>query len=148
MADSFVKVNKDEEWQRFMENKGHQKGKLVDGRGGTWWMRCRLVSDKCMEVGDHMMILGFVYEAGNYRTGGNTGLVYSHGQYHTVGGVVHIDEEGRTLDEFETKEALGTQMERLPRIATEAQKLIRKRGFHRPNKILEEDEDDMTKEKT
>lgn len=68
-------------------------GRLKEGKGGTWWMRCRLLEDKCVEVGDHMVVVGKVVESGGYEGGEGIGLVYAEGAYRKVGEVVDVGEE-------------------------------------------------------
>lgn len=68
-------------------------GRLKEGKGGTWWMRCRLSRDKCTVVGDHMVVVAKVLEAGGYKGGEGIGLVYAEGEYRKVGEVVNVDEE-------------------------------------------------------
>lgn len=68
-------------------------GRLKEGKGGTWWMRCRLLKDKCSEVGDHMVIVAKVVECGGYKSGDGIGLVYAEGGYRKVGEVVDMKEE-------------------------------------------------------
>ena len=67
-------------------------GRLAKGKGGTWWMRCRLQGDKCVEVGDHMIVVAEVLECGGYEDGEGMGLVYAEGGYRKVGEVVDLRE--------------------------------------------------------
>lgn len=67
-------------------------GRLKKGNGGTWWMRCRLSREKCVEVGDHMLVVGKVLECGGYEGGEGIGLVYAEGGYRKVGEVVDVKE--------------------------------------------------------
>ena len=66
-------------------------GRLKEGRSGTWWMRCRLLAGKCVAVGDHVVVVAEVVEAGGYEGGGGMGLVYADGEYRKVGAVVDLD---------------------------------------------------------
>ena len=68
-------------------------GRLKEGKGGTWWMRCRFLEDKCVEVGDHVVVVGKVVECGGYEGGEGIGLVYAEGAYRKVGEVVDVEEE-------------------------------------------------------
>lgn len=68
-------------------------GRLKEGMGGTWWMRCRVLEEKCVEVGDHMVVVGKVVESGGYAGGEGIGLVYADGAYRKVGEVVDVGEE-------------------------------------------------------
>ena len=68
-------------------------GRLKEGKGGTWWMRCRLSGDRCVEVGDHMVVVAKVLECGGYEGGEGTGLVYAQGGYREVGDAVDLKEE-------------------------------------------------------
>lgn len=96
VADAFVKrqfrtgvIREDNFWHGWVEN----DGRLKAGKGGTWWMRCRLSGDKCVEVGDHMVVVAKVVESGGYEGGEGIGLVYAEGAYRKVGEVVDIGEE-------------------------------------------------------
>ncbi|MCJ1462181.1 hypothetical protein MMC07_000781 [Pseudocyphellaria aurata] len=40
---------------------------LKSGQGGQWWMRCRWVREKSVQVGDHAIMVGEVLSAGRYR---------------------------------------------------------------------------------
>ncbi len=46
-------------------------GKLKEGAtcGGVWWMRCAWEREKSVEVGDHIVVVGRVIEAGEYEGG-------------------------------------------------------------------------------
>ena len=79
-ADSF--------WHDWVEN----DGRLKKGKGGTWWMRCRLLGEKCVEVGDHMIVVAKVLECGGYEGGEGVGLVYAEGGYRKVGQVADVKE--------------------------------------------------------
>lgn len=59
-------------------------GRLKPGHGGTWWMRCRLVRDKCVEVGDHVIVVAKALACGAYSGGKRIGLVYMEGEYQNV----------------------------------------------------------------
>ena len=72
----------------FLHGAVEADGRLKKGKGGTWWMRCRLSGGKCVEVGDHMVVVGKVLECGGYEGGEGTGLVYAEGEYRKVGQVV------------------------------------------------------------
>lgn len=65
-------------------------GRLEGGKGGTWWMRCRVVGDKCVEVGDHVVVVAEVVECGGYEGGEGMGLVYADGGYRKVGAVEDV----------------------------------------------------------
>ena len=89
VADAFVKrrhpsgdeTEPDENrWQGLVTT----DGKLKPGMGGTWWMHCRLVQEKCVEVGDHVIVVGEVLACGGYWRGEGTGLVYAEGAYRKV----------------------------------------------------------------
>ena len=67
-------------------------GRLKKGNGGTWWMRCRLSGEKCVEVGDHMLVVGKVLDCGGYEGGEGIGLVYAEGGYRKVGEVVDVED--------------------------------------------------------
>ena len=47
-------------------------------------MQCRLVQDKCVEVGDHVIVVAKVLGCGGYHAGHGTGLVYVKGGYRRV----------------------------------------------------------------
>ena len=79
MADAFVKRAEVGRAEEVVEGDGRLKG----GKGGTWWMRCRLVRGKCMPVGDHVIVVGEVLECGTYEGGAGIGLVYAEGVYLT-----------------------------------------------------------------
>lgn len=75
-------------WRGLVES----DGRLKKGNGGTWWMRCRLSRDKCVEVGDHMLVVAKVLECGGYEGGEGIGLVYAEGSYRKVGEVVDVED--------------------------------------------------------
>lgn len=56
-------------------------------------MRCRVLEEKCVEVGDHAVVVGKVVECGGYEGGEGIGLVYAEGAYRRVGEVVDVEEE-------------------------------------------------------
>lgn len=96
IADAFVKRKftpgdfyGDNIWHDLVDMDGH----LKEGKGGTWWMRCRLSKDKSLEVGDHMIVVAKVLESGGYAGGEGIGLVYAEGGYRKVGEVVDMKEE-------------------------------------------------------
>ncbi|MCJ1455247.1 hypothetical protein MMC28_005601 [Mycoblastus sanguinarius] len=92
VADAFAKNERGTRtWQSFVQ----EDGKLQNEGGGTWWMRCRWTEDKCVKVGDHVIVVAEVVQAMEYRHGGVTGLVYAHGTYREVGEEVDIDEMGK-----------------------------------------------------
>ena len=68
-------------------------GRLKDGKGGTWWMRCRLSKDKSLLVGDHMIVVAKILETGGYEGGEGIGLIYAEGGYRKVGEMVAMKEE-------------------------------------------------------
>ena len=99
VADAFVKrqfrtgvIREDNFWQGFVES----DGRLKEGKGGTWWMRCRLLEDKCVMVGDHLLVVARVVESGGYEGGEGVGLVYAEGGYREVGRLIDMGEEKGT----------------------------------------------------
>ena len=68
------------------------EGRLKAGKGGIWWMRCRWVEDKCQRVGDHVIVVGIVLQAGTYEITQDgscqAALTYLDGNYRTVGSVI------------------------------------------------------------
>lgn len=87
VAHAFVKSGSSTKTWEHMISDG---GRLKDGKGGVWWMACTLVKKKCVEIEDHMIIVGEVLDAAAYQEG-ETGLVYAQGKYRTVGDVVSVD---------------------------------------------------------
>ena len=101
VADAFVKRRppsahetdpNDNRWRSLVT----AQGELKPGTGGTWWMHCRLVQEKCVEVGDHVIVVGEVLACGGYLGGEGTGLVYAEGGYRKV--------EAAVIDMEETKQ--------------------------------------------
>ena len=93
VADAFVKrkpTHADPLGEHVWRDLVESDGRLKTGQGGTWWMRCRLSKDKCVEVGDHMMVVGKVLECGGYEGGEGMGLVYAQGGYRKVGEAVDV----------------------------------------------------------
>ena len=78
--------------QSFWHDWVESDGRLKKGSGGTWWMRCRLSAEKCVEVGDHMIVVAKVLECGGYEGGEGVGLVYAEGGYRKVGQAVDVKE--------------------------------------------------------
>ena len=101
VADAFVKRRPtrgdfygDNVWRGLAEI----DGRLKEGMGGTWWMRCRLLEDKCVQVGDHVVVVAKVVESGGYEGGEGIGLVYAEGNYRKVGEVIDVQEEKATIE--------------------------------------------------
>ncbi|KAI4159325.1 MAG: hypothetical protein LQ342_006648 [Letrouitia transgressa] len=70
-----------------------QNGTLVKrGRGGVWWMHCVWTREKSTQVGDHLVIIGKVVQAGSYGASesqaGDQRMVYLDGKYQYVGQIV------------------------------------------------------------
>ena len=89
VADAFVKRGHpsgyetdpdDHRWRMFVT----ADGQLKPGMGGTWWMHCRLVQEKCVHVGDHVIVVGEALACGGYSRGEGIGLVYAEGLYRRV----------------------------------------------------------------
>ena len=80
-------------WRHLAES----DGRLKEGKGGTWWMRCRLLRDQCVEVGDHVIVVAKVVASGGYESGEGIGLVYAEGGYRKVGEVVDMEQEKGVL---------------------------------------------------
>jgi len=74
-----------------------EEGKLKDTKGGTWWMSCRLAKEHCVEVGDHVVVIGEVIDAASYgaEDGKGMGLVYAEGSYRKVGEALGVEAEQR-----------------------------------------------------
>ena len=56
-------------------------------------MRCRLVSKKCVEVGDHVIVVGEVLSCGGYSGGEGIGLVFAEGGYREVRADIDLEKE-------------------------------------------------------
>ena len=84
-AGAFV-YGKNSEWKEMVE----ASGRLKKGMGGLWWMRCEWVENTSVRVGDHMIMVGRVKEAGRYEDegAGYKRLVYADGEYWRLGGMV------------------------------------------------------------
>lgn len=55
-------------------------------------MSCALVEKKCIEIEDHVIIVGEVVDAATYQAREEElGLVYAEGKYRRVGDAVNID---------------------------------------------------------
>ena len=71
---------------------GSDGGKLANGRGGLWWMRCQYMERESVKVADHVVIIGKVVDTGSYNddlledqhTSGRP-LIYSEGRYRVAG---------------------------------------------------------------
>lgn len=89
VAHAFVKGNGSTNgWERMVG----KDGKLKKDVGGTWWMSCRLVEEKTLEVADHVVVVGEVLDAGTYGDGeAEMGLAYAEGTYRRIGEVVDVD---------------------------------------------------------
>ncbi|KAL9607115.1 MAG: hypothetical protein Q9167_007941 [Letrouitia subvulpina] len=76
-----------------------ENGTLVKrGRGGVWWMRCVWAREKSTRVGDHLVVIGEVVQAGTYGAEGShradeRRMVYMDGRYRAVGQVVDQDQD-------------------------------------------------------
>lgn len=51
-------------------------------------MQCRLVQEKCAQLGDHVVVVGEVLRAGEYEGNKGPGVIYVNGEYREVGEVV------------------------------------------------------------
>ena len=51
-------------------------------------MECRISRGKCVDVGDHVVVVAEVLKAGEYEGIGEAGLIYVDGRYRRVGQVV------------------------------------------------------------
>ncbi|KAL8966877.1 MAG: hypothetical protein Q9183_003172 [Haloplaca sp. 2 TL-2023] len=66
-------------------------GRLAQQKGGLWWMRCRMLGDKCVRVGDHVVVVGEVVDAQRYPDRNVEGkvrgeaLIYCKGKYRYAG---------------------------------------------------------------
>ncbi|KAL9044606.1 MAG: hypothetical protein Q9214_002271, partial [Letrouitia sp. 1 TL-2023] len=70
-----------------------QNGTLVNrGRGGVWWMHCVWAREKSTQVGDHLVVIGEVVQAGSYGASesqvDDQHMVYMDGKYRYVGQIV------------------------------------------------------------
>ncbi len=91
IAHAFVK---NEGSTKVWEQMVGEEGKLKEEKGGVWWMSCALVKKKCVEIGDHVIIVGEVMEAAAYQDGeGRMGLVYAEGRYRRIGTIVDVNAE-------------------------------------------------------
>ena len=86
VADSFVKARDNgKAWEQFLG----KNGRLKEGLGGTWWMRCAWEQERSVQVEDHVVIIAEVISAGTYTDwNGQPGLIYAEGKYRWVGHAV------------------------------------------------------------
>ena len=96
-------------------------------------MRCSLVPKKCVEVGDHIIVVGKVLQCGGYEDEGGTGLVYAEGEYRKVGEQVDMDKERQ--EEFEKRAGFRTPTGRTMGVAS----LVKLSGFRRPSLLYQND---------
>ena len=79
VASEFVK-SRDE--SRTLDKIVDTEGRLRDGNSGTWWMMCRLIKEQCVDIGDHVIVIGEVFNAASYSGEQcNPGIVYVDGHY-------------------------------------------------------------------
>lgn len=70
-----------------------KEGKVRSGKGGRWWLMCKYREGMSTRVGDHVIVVGEVLDAGSDMEEGRkeqakaTGLVYLGGKYRWVGRV-------------------------------------------------------------
>ena len=82
-----------EEWKASMG----EEGKVTSGRGGSWWMICRYQEKMSAQVGDHVILVGEVLDAGSemreeeMKETQNPGMVYLDGKYRWVGEVAESE---------------------------------------------------------
>ena len=65
-----------------------QSGRLKNGLGGLWWMRCEWQEYMSVKIGDHMVMVGRVKEAGMYEDSARAEdkrLIYADGEYWRLG---------------------------------------------------------------
>lgn len=71
-------------WEDMLEPEGRDgNGRLK--KGGIWWMQCQLVKKKCVNVGDHVVVVAKVLKAGEYKGAKGLGLIYVDGKYREAG---------------------------------------------------------------
>ncbi|KAL8871606.1 MAG: hypothetical protein Q9174_002596 [Haloplaca sp. 1 TL-2023] len=89
IARDFLKDKQDPEYEpaliRNTSRDAH--GRLAQQKGGIWWMKCRMVENKCVRVGDHVVVIGEVMDARRYPDRNDGGrvrgepLIYSQGKF-------------------------------------------------------------------
>ena len=93
VADGFVKSRGT---SKAWEQRVGKEGRLKDGKGGTWWMICQLVKEHLLKVGDHVVVIGEVLDAGSYSAGQEkSGIVYVKGTYRRTGEILNASDESR-----------------------------------------------------
>lgn len=98
VAHAFVKQLQRNEngqgWESMLEEEVKGRGMLREG--GIWWMQCQLIGEKCMHVGDHVVVVAVVLKAGGYEQANGLGLIYVDGKYREVGKIVDPREKNET----------------------------------------------------
>ena len=99
IAKDFLKDKQDPDYETTLlrNTSRNAHGRLAQQKGGLWWMRCRMLEDKCVRVGDHVVVVGEVIDAQRYPDRNVEGtvrgepLIYSKGKYRYAG--PHIEEK-------------------------------------------------------
>ena len=67
-------------------------------QGLVWWMRCQLVHNKCVTVGDHVIVVGQLFRLGRLNEAQDQeALVYSRGSYRLPGEQITPEDDARRI---------------------------------------------------
>ena len=70
-----------------------------ENSGVLWWAHCELLTDKSVEIGDHTIVVGKVYNVGKSdRTGREHAVIYADDQYRGLGPVIHPHDDAFYLE--------------------------------------------------
>ena len=96
VADAFTGHSKDR--QIIFDNLMSSKGPEAASQGLIWWMGCQLVHNKCITVGDHVIVVGQVIRSGAFKgTQDQEALVYSRCSYRLLGVQVTPEDDARRI---------------------------------------------------
>lgn len=90
-ADTFARPGRK---HKVVRETASKNGTLKRHGGVLWWAHCELLTDKCVDVGDHTIVVGRVVKAArapdNLR---DHVVVYADGQYRELGAQIHPNDD-------------------------------------------------------
>ena len=96
VADAFTRHSKDR--NIIFDNLMHNESPEAASQGLLWWMRCQLVHNKCVTVGDHVIVVGQLFRLGRFNEAQDQdALVYSSGSYKLLGGQITPEDDARRI---------------------------------------------------
>ena len=96
VADAFTAHSRDR--HIIFDNLMHNESPEAASQGLVWWMRCQLVHNKCVTVGDHVIVVGQLFRLGRFNEAQDQeALVYSRGSYRLLGEQITPEDDARRI---------------------------------------------------